>query len=229
MMNRNSGGISSRIKKLGLVKPVTKMSETVRKTYELLVKGVNPQQIAEKRKLTQTTIYDHITELIENNFTKASDFVSNIAYDKITEAIRNVKSEKFSEIKALCGDEISYADIKMVLADLRRKKGDINQSYKSITYALYSKRFLSHNCRVVLSGSGYFLECNGVYTKLCDTVDGFGMDKGSIEIKKPKDELGYRIYHNTDDDIYLIGYVTEDKERITFISPKGNTIVVKER
>lgn len=122
LMNRNSGGISSRIKKLGLEKPVTKMSETARKTYELLATGLNPQQVADKRKLVEATIYDHIAELIENDFMKASDFVSYIAYDKITEAIRNVQSGKLSEIKTLCGDEISYADIKMVLADLRKNR-----------------------------------------------------------------------------------------------------------
>ena len=122
LMNRNSGGISSRIKKLGLEKPVTKMSETARKTYELLGTGLNPQQVADKRKLVEATIYDHIAELIENDFMKASDFVSYIAYDKITEAIRNVQSGKLSEIKTLCGDEISYADIKMVLADLRKNR-----------------------------------------------------------------------------------------------------------
>ena len=41
LMNRNIGGISSRIKKLGLEKPATRMSETARKTYELFAKGLN--------------------------------------------------------------------------------------------------------------------------------------------------------------------------------------------
>lgn len=227
LMNRNSGGISSHIKKLGLEKPATKISETARKTYELLATGLNPQQVAEKRKLTETTIYDHISELIEKESMSASDFVSSVTYNKVAEAIRKVQSGKLSEIKTLCGDEISYVDIKMVLADLRRMNGDINQSYKSITYTLSSKQFLSHNCRVVLSKSGYFLECDGTFTKLSDTADGFDMDKGSIYIKKPKDDLGYRIYHDTDDDIYLIGYVTEEKERIIFTFPEGKTIVVK--
>ena len=227
LMNRNSGGISSRIKKLGLEKPATKLSETARKTYELLAARLNPQQVAEKRKLTEATIYDHITELIENGFMNATDFVSNTTYNKITEANRKVQSGKLSEIKTLCGDEISYADIKMVLADLRRKKGDINQSYKSITYALSSKQFLSHNCRVVLAELGYFLECDGRFTKLSDTADGFGLNEGSIYVKKPKDELGYRVYHDTDDDIHLIGYVREEKNNIVFTTPDSKTIVIK--
>ena len=140
LMNRNIGGISSRIKKLGLERPATKMSETARKTYELLATGLND---------------------------------------------------------------------------------------KSITYALSSKQFLSHNCRVVLSKFGYFLECDGRFTKLSDTADGFGLNEGSIYVKKPKDELGYRVYHDTDDDIYLIGYVREEKNNIVFTTPNSKTKVVK--
>ena len=227
LMNRNSGGISSRIKKLGLERPATKMSETARKTYELLSTGLNPQQVAEKRKLTETTIYDHIAELIEKHFMNASDFMSNTTYEKITEAIRNVQSGKLSEIKILCGDEISYADIKMVFADLRRKESNTTKSLNNLAYTLSSKQFLSHNCRVVLSNSGYFLECNKAYTKLCDTSDGYGTDDGRIFIKKPKDKQGYRIYHDTDDDIHLIGYIREEKNNIIFTSPDSKTKVIR--
>ena len=226
-MNRNRGGISSRIKKLGLERPESNLSDTARKTFELLSVGLNPQQVAEKRKLTETTIYDHITDLIENNLLNISDFVSIAEYDIIAKAIRTVQSGKMSEIKILCGDEISYAKMKMVLADLRRKKEDTNQSLKSIPYTLSSKQFLSYNCRVVLSESGYFLECNGVFTKLCDTTEGFCPDEGSIYVKKPKDERGYRIYHDTDDDICKIGYIREEKDKIIFNSSDGKTIIVK--
>ena len=121
LMNRNTGGITSRIKKLELERPATRMSETVRETYELLSTGLNPLQVAEKRKLTETTIYDHIAELIEKGVLKVSDFVSLTAYDKIVETASKVPSGKMSEIKALCGDDISYTEIKMVLADMRRK------------------------------------------------------------------------------------------------------------
>jgi len=124
LMNRNSGGISSRIKKLGLKKTATRISETARKTYELLTTGLNPHQVAKERKLTEATVYEHIAELIENDLMNVSDFVSHTVCDKIAEAFRNVQSGKLSEIKTLCGDEISYADIKMVLADLRRKNGN---------------------------------------------------------------------------------------------------------
>ncbi|MBQ7424203.1 MAG: helix-turn-helix domain-containing protein [Prevotella sp.] len=61
-------------------RPATRMSETTRKTYELLAKGLNPQQVAEKRKLTETTIYDHIAELIEKGVLKVSNFVSQTSY-----------------------------------------------------------------------------------------------------------------------------------------------------
>ncbi len=122
LMDRNTGGISSRIKKLGLEKPETRLSDTTQKTFELLAVGLNPQQVAEKRKLTENTIYEHIAELIKNGVLKALDFVSSAVYEKIAEAVSKMPSKKLTEIKALCGDEISYAEIKMVLADMQREK-----------------------------------------------------------------------------------------------------------
>lgn len=228
LMNRNTGGITSRIKKLGLVRPTYRLSDTTRKTLNLLSAGLNPQQVAEKRKLTETTIYDHIAELIENGVLVAMDFVPHATYDKIAETAKKVPTGKMSEIKALCGNDISYTDIKMVLADLRRENGGAALSHKNITYSLSSKQFLSHNCRVVVSQSGYYLDYKGEFTKLRDAEQGFSLDEGSLYVKKPKDKRGYRIYHDTDDDIYLIGYVREEEDKIIFTSPNDKIKVIKE-
>ena len=99
-----------------------KLSETVQETRDLITNGLSIQQIAVKRNLAESTIYEHIVKLIEKDLLNVSDFVSKTAYDKVAEITQNVQSGKLAEIKALCGDEITYADIRMVLADLRRKK-----------------------------------------------------------------------------------------------------------
>ena len=98
------------------------LSETVRKTAKLLVKGLDIAQIAERRNLTDSTICDHIVELIEKNILIASDFVSQDAYDRIKIAIDKAQSDRISEIKSLCNEEDSYSDIKIVIADLKRIK-----------------------------------------------------------------------------------------------------------
>ena len=228
-MNRNEGGIVSRIKKLELER--IEISNTTRKTLNLIAAGMTPSQIAEKRKLTESTIYDHIAELIELGVIKASDFVSPEAYKKITEVARNVQSEKLSEIKALCGEDISYAEIKIVVADAQRKNNEINQHQvggiknseeyhiiRCVKYTQTSKRFLSSNYRVVVSSLGYFLETDEGFIKLDNIAQGFGYDEGKILVKKPNSEHGYRIYHDTEEDIHFIGFIREEKDSVIFTS-----------
>ena len=148
LMNRNIGGISSRIRKLELKRPEitavdsseknkqeravhiyhispnikAHISDTVKQTAKLLVLGLDIAQIAEQRKLTDSTICSHIVELIEKNVLIASDFVSQEAYNRIKEAISKAQSEKISDIKLLCNEDDSYSDIKIVIADLKRRK-----------------------------------------------------------------------------------------------------------
>ena len=238
-MNRNEGGIVSRIKKLGLERLnttayhisselVSGLPKTIRKTLELLAAGLNPQQIELKRNLSNSTIYDHISELIEKGILRASDFVSQLTYNKITKAIEEVPSKKLSEIKLLCGDEISYEEIKMVIANERFKKKEANQYHilRNIRYTKTSKFFMTCNCRIVLSKSGYFLELNGGFIKLDEVATGFRYDEGDIFIKKPKNELGFRIYHDIEEDIHLVGYIREEKYTIVFTTPDDRVMVI---
>ena len=240
-MDRNEGGIVSRIKKLELErlnatayqissKQISGLPKTIQKTLELLTAGLNPSQIEVKRKLSGSTIYDHIAELIEKGALNVSDFVSQSAYNRITKAIEEVPSKKLSEIKLLCGDAISYEDIKMVLADERLKKNEANQYHivRNLQYTKSSKYFLTSNCRVVLSKSGYYLELNKGFIKLADITNGFRCDEGNIFIKKPKNELGFRVFHDMEEDIHLIGYIREENDTIVFTSPDNKKKVIKE-
>lgn len=238
-MDRNEGGIVSRIKKLRLerlmsmtyhisTKEVSGLPKTIQKTLELLAAGLNPSQVEVKRKLSASTIYDHIAELIEKDVLRVFDFVSQDAFNKITKAIEEIPSMKLSEIKLLCGDEISYEDIKMVIADkrLKKKKDKQYNIEKNIQYTKTSKYFLTCNCRVVLSKSGYFLELNGGFVKLGDVTTGFRYDEGNIFIKKPKNELGFRIYHDIEEDIHLIGYIREEEGTIVFTGTDNRVMVI---
>ena len=238
-MDRNEGGIVSRIKKLELErlnvtayqipsKQISGLPKTIQKTLELLTAGLNPSQIEAKRKLSESTIYDHIVELIEKGALNVFDFVSQSAYNRITKAIEEVPSKKLSEIKLLCGDEISYEQIKMVIANERLKKNESNQYHivRNLQYTKSSKYFLTSNCRVVLSKSGYYLELNGGFIKLNDIINGFRYDEGNIFIKKPKNELGFRVFHDIEEDIHLIGYIREEKDTITFTTPDNRVVVI---
>lgn len=241
-MERNKGGIVSRIKKLGLErsnaityhifsKQVSGLSKTIRKTLNLLAAGLNPHQIEVRRKLSKSTIYDHIAELIEKGVLMVSDFVSQLAYNKITKAIEEVQSQKLSEIKLFCGEEISYEEIKMVIADERLRMNEAKKYHieRNLQYSKSSKYFLTSNCRFVLSKFGYYLELNGGFIKLENITNGFKYDEGNIFIKKPKNELGFRVFHDMEDDIYLVGYIREEKDGIIFTAPDNRVIVINNR
>ena len=97
---------------------------------------------------------------------------------------------------------------------------------KSIQYTKTSKYFLTCNCRVVLSKFGYFLEFNGGFIKLNGVAPGFRHDEGDIFIKKPKNELGFRIYHDIEEDIHLVGYIREEKDTVVFTAPDNRIMVI---
>ena len=97
---------------------------------------------------------------------------------------------------------------------------------ESVPFTKSSKRFLSYKCRVVLSESGYYLEVGNEYIKLGDYADGFDATEGNIWIKKPVDEKGYRLVHDTEEDMYLIGYLREEGNIVTFTDPEGEEYTI---
>ncbi|MCR5333286.1 MAG: hypothetical protein K6E11_04670, partial [Bacilli bacterium] len=89
----------------------------------------------------------------------------------------------------------------------------------NVPFSKSSKYFLSCDCRVVLSELGYYLEVNDEFIKLGDYPEGFNFDIGNIWIKKPIDDKGYRIVHDTEDDMHLIGYICEKDSMLVFTTP----------
>ncbi|MBO7069324.1 MAG: Eco57I restriction-modification methylase domain-containing protein [Bacteroidaceae bacterium] len=97
---------------------------------------------------------------------------------------------------------------------------------ESVPFTKSSKYFLSHDCRVVLSELGYYLEVDDEYIKLGDYQDGFSSDRGNVWIKKPKDNRGYRMVHEVQDRTYLIGYIREEEDIITYTNPDGEEYTI---
>ncbi|WP_174613631.1 helix-turn-helix domain-containing protein [Virgibacillus ihumii] len=99
------------------VKQETKLSQSASKTDILLRENHNPAEIARIRNLKINTVYDHIVEiaLYEPNF-PIDAYISNEQQEKIAAAIRKAKSFKLKDIKSGIDDEISYFQIRLVLA-----------------------------------------------------------------------------------------------------------------
>lgn len=87
------------------------------KTFELLKKQYTVDQIAERRQLKKNTIYDHIIEiaLYEKGF-PLQDYVTIDKQREITSAINKTKSYKLKNIKQSISEDISYFQIRLVLA-----------------------------------------------------------------------------------------------------------------
>lgn len=93
------------------------LTESDESTQILFETGLQPQEIAEKRKLSINTIYNHISNLI---FHKKIHNINNLlAEDKqkiIHQKVKNYKNESLPSLKKSLPESISYNDIKIMLA-----------------------------------------------------------------------------------------------------------------
>lgn len=208
-----------------------------KKTLWMIRDGLTPQQISEQSGQRIEIIYGHIAKLIEAGDVNAGDFMDSDTFISIINVLRTVGIDApLKEIKSYCDPKVKYAEIRMAIAAVKREmhenyldqqndeiEDDDNDSewyfVESVPFKKTSKRFLSYDCRVVLSPLGYYLEVTGDYIKLGDYPDGFNCDEGNVWIKKPTNGRDFRIVHDTEEDTYLIGYIHEDDNQIVFINP----------
>lgn len=101
-------------------KPVT-VGESEMKTFELFSEGKKAEEIAKERELAVSTIYTHFFHLIANSYLSSSDVVEIDKINQITEAYRQFKTEpKLKELKEKLPENISYEEIRCVIAELKK-------------------------------------------------------------------------------------------------------------
>jgi hypothetical protein len=217
------------------------------RTLWMLKDGLSPQQIAEQNNQRIEIIYGHIAQLIENGDVDVKNFVKQDLLGSIKDAIGKVGIDAhLKEIKDLCPSETKYADIRMVIADIKHQgiedhyevhvdeeneENDIDNDsdwhfIDSVPFSKTSKRFLSYDCRVVLSPLGYYLEVTGDYIKLGDYPAGFSSERGNIWIKKAQNTKGLRMVHEYMGSNHLIGYIREMDDVITYTNPEGKIFTI---
>lgn len=92
-------------------------------TLELWNKGMDLKKIAEARELSAGTIIGHLCFLIEKGLGVNIDkLVSENKKKKIMEAIGKVGFEKLTPIREFLGEEYGWDEIKLVVAEMKRKK-----------------------------------------------------------------------------------------------------------
>ena len=93
------------------------LTHSAQKTYQLIQGRYSIHEIAQMRQLKENTIYDHIVEiaLYDRNF-PIQDYVENKRYKEIMDAVKQTNSFKLKHIKEMVNKDISYFQIRLILA-----------------------------------------------------------------------------------------------------------------
>ncbi len=92
-------------------------------SYAMFRQGMNIEEIAKKRELVTGTIAGHLEHYVRSGVIKIDQLVSREKVDKVTRYLQeNADARGITLIKAALGDEVSYADIRLVMAALQSAK-----------------------------------------------------------------------------------------------------------
>ncbi|BBA79903.1 ATP-requiring DNA helicase [cyanobacterium endosymbiont of Rhopalodia gibberula] len=92
-------------------------------TLQLYQQGLDTAEIAKRRGLKESTIYSHLSELIEVRQPVDIDkLVLPVRQNIIVQAIKKIGDSTLTPIKEYLGDDYSYSEIKLVRAWYRRKQ-----------------------------------------------------------------------------------------------------------
>ena len=87
---------------------------------------MKPEDIAETRGLTLSTIESHMAELIKRGDIDISECMSATKIDNILTVIEELKTELLQPVKAKLGDDFTYGDIRAVMSHLHFSKMKIS-------------------------------------------------------------------------------------------------------
>lgn len=94
----------------------TTITNSAKMTEAFVKRGLSPNQIAAKRRLKVTTIYDHIVEIaLHDQQFPMERFVSKEMQREVYEAVVRLNSFKLKNIKETISEEISYFQIRLAL------------------------------------------------------------------------------------------------------------------
>lgn len=90
-------------------------------TRQLLSRGMTLEEIAKERGFALTTIEGHVARFIKDGEYSAKDFVDKEKYDEIVDYFESTGDKSLSAAKDVLGDDFTFGEIKMVLAELEKE------------------------------------------------------------------------------------------------------------
>jgi len=106
-----------------LKEPKPKKEPTYETTLRMFRSGMMYGEIAKERGLSEDTILGHLARFVEFGQLTVSEIISSEHHDAVLRAVGTSGPDTtLTAIKALCPPEITYGDIRIVLADRARQK-----------------------------------------------------------------------------------------------------------
>ena len=107
--------------------PSKKKGDTHAETYKLYKEGKTVADIAKERNLTVQTIEGHLAKFVRRGDIKIEELVGREKIVIIESAVKDYTSGSITPIKQKLGDDISFGEIRLVMAGLgisREKSSD---------------------------------------------------------------------------------------------------------
>jgi ATP-dependent DNA helicase RecQ len=102
---------------------IESMSPSLKATFELCARGLSLAEIAQRRGQTEGVVSRHISELIERGAALNLDsYVIGDHQAQIRKTLARMKKPDLKKIKAMVDEEISWAEIRIMLAVTAREK-----------------------------------------------------------------------------------------------------------
>lgn len=98
---------------------------TLRSTFALCVQGLGLEEIAEQRNLTIGTVSQQISELIDRGVrVDLNRLIPEKHQEQIRAAYKRIKRVDLKKLKALIDEDVSYAEIRIMIAVFEKEKRD---------------------------------------------------------------------------------------------------------
>ncbi len=124
-----------------LIKPV-RIGLSEQDTLALFKKGIPPPEIARQRSLALSTIFNHFYRLIAIGEISARQCISDLVIKQVLKAKKKaLDRSSLKEIKLMLPEEITYEEIRAILADKRLQKPEGENYGQAIAIKDNTKRF----------------------------------------------------------------------------------------
>ena len=89
-------------------------------TLELLDRGLTPLEVAKERGVALSTVETHMAELVlTRKLLDVDRFLDPERKQRVLRAIRHAGDSALKPIKDLVGDDVSYGEIRLIVAEFR--------------------------------------------------------------------------------------------------------------